>query len=296
MKALLAQTQVALAERQATLAEAEEARRRLESIVSQLNHEKFRAKSEKLHPDQYHLPLEDVEIGQGVLDAAQEKAQRGPFGRHLRFSPAQPRALAGPSAAGGAGHRAREHIVPVRLRRDAQDQRGRQRTAGRDPRAVARAGHAPPELRLPPLLGRGREGPCLKHMVPGGLPTEALIAGSSSPSSAITYVLSAGRDLCSPGHPTGSRHTRQLGRPGLLPSQVVSRAHAQASGWRGPPDHPGRGKVKKVFFWAIASDDRGHSPWCCSTMRQGAAAMLNASFKASADSSCKLTPVRAMTG
>ncbi|MGY4379477.1 transposase [Bradyrhizobium sp. i1.3.6] len=33
-----------------------------------------RAKSEKLRPDQYHLPLEDVEIAQGVLDAAQEKA------------------------------------------------------------------------------------------------------------------------------------------------------------------------------------------------------------------------------
>ncbi|WP_245436426.1 transposase [Mesorhizobium tamadayense] len=45
-------------------------RRRLESsTVSQLNHEKFGAKSEKLHPDQYHLPLEDVEIAQGVLDA-----------------------------------------------------------------------------------------------------------------------------------------------------------------------------------------------------------------------------------
>lgn len=62
LKALLAQTQAALAEHQAALAASEEARRRLESVVSQLNHEKFGAKSEKLHPDQYHLPLEDVEI------------------------------------------------------------------------------------------------------------------------------------------------------------------------------------------------------------------------------------------
>jgi Transposase C of IS166 homeodomain len=76
LKALLAQTQAALAEHQAALVESEEARRRLEIIVGQLNHEKFGAKSEKLHPDQYHLPLEDVEIAQGVLDAAQEKAQR----------------------------------------------------------------------------------------------------------------------------------------------------------------------------------------------------------------------------
>ena len=39
-----------------------------------MRREKFGAKSEKLRPDQFHLPLEDVEIAQGVLDAAQEKA------------------------------------------------------------------------------------------------------------------------------------------------------------------------------------------------------------------------------
>ena len=75
LKALLARTQIALAEHQAALAESEEARRRLESIVSELRREKFGAKSEKLSPEQYNLPLEDVEIAQGVLDAAQEKAE-----------------------------------------------------------------------------------------------------------------------------------------------------------------------------------------------------------------------------
>ena len=67
LKALLAETQAALAE-------SEEARHRLEIIVGQLNREKFGAKSEKLRPDQYHLPLEDVEVAQGILDAALEKA------------------------------------------------------------------------------------------------------------------------------------------------------------------------------------------------------------------------------
>ncbi|EHK52276.1 IS66 family transposase [Allomesorhizobium alhagi] len=56
------------------MAQSEEARRRLESIVSELQREKFGSKSEKLGPDQYNLPLEDVEIAQGVLNAAQEKA------------------------------------------------------------------------------------------------------------------------------------------------------------------------------------------------------------------------------
>lgn len=73
LKALLAQTQAALSEHQATLATSEE-RRRLEVILGELRREKFGAKSEKLRPGQYHLPFEDVEIAQGVLDAAQEKA------------------------------------------------------------------------------------------------------------------------------------------------------------------------------------------------------------------------------
>lgn len=74
LKALLTQTQAALNEHQAALAASEEARRRLEVILGELRREKFGAKSDKLRPDQYHLPLEDVEIAQGILDAAQEKA------------------------------------------------------------------------------------------------------------------------------------------------------------------------------------------------------------------------------
>ena len=75
LKALLAQTQAALADHQAALAQAEEARRRLEAIVSELRRDKFGAKSEKFSVDQCNLPLEDIEIAQGVLDAAQEKAE-----------------------------------------------------------------------------------------------------------------------------------------------------------------------------------------------------------------------------
>ncbi|SCB55440.1 Transposase C of IS166 homeodomain-containing protein [Bradyrhizobium shewense] len=66
------QTQAALSEHQGALAASEEARRRLEIILGELRREKFGAKSEKLRPDQYHLPPEDLEIAQGILDAAQE--------------------------------------------------------------------------------------------------------------------------------------------------------------------------------------------------------------------------------
>jgi transposase len=65
-----------LAETEAALADAVEAQRRLECIVSELRREKFGRKSEKLDPEQFNLLLEDVEIAQGVLEAAQEKARR----------------------------------------------------------------------------------------------------------------------------------------------------------------------------------------------------------------------------
>ena len=65
-----------LAETEAALADAVEAQRRLESIVSELRRETFGRKSEKLDPEQFNLPLEDVEIAQGLLEAAQEKARR----------------------------------------------------------------------------------------------------------------------------------------------------------------------------------------------------------------------------
>ncbi len=64
-----------LAETEAALADAVEAQRRLESVVSELRREKFGLKSEKLDPEQFNLPLEDIEVAQGVLEAAQEKAK-----------------------------------------------------------------------------------------------------------------------------------------------------------------------------------------------------------------------------
>jgi len=65
-----------LVETEAALADAVEAQRRLESIVSELRREKFGRTSEKLDPEQFNLPLEDVGIAQGVLEAALEKARR----------------------------------------------------------------------------------------------------------------------------------------------------------------------------------------------------------------------------
>src|SRR3546814_20755035 len=75
LRALLAQTQSALAEHRAALAVYEEARRRLENMLGDLRRAQFGSKSEKLSADQYALALADVEIAQGVLDAAHEQAE-----------------------------------------------------------------------------------------------------------------------------------------------------------------------------------------------------------------------------
>ena len=58
-----------------TLAETQEANRRLQDILRAAQREKFGKRSEKLSPDQFNLPLEDAEFAQGVLEAAQEKAE-----------------------------------------------------------------------------------------------------------------------------------------------------------------------------------------------------------------------------
>jgi transposase len=64
-----------LAEVEAALAEVQKANRRLEDILRFSQRERFGKRSEKLSPDQFNLPLEDAELAQGVLEAAQEKAE-----------------------------------------------------------------------------------------------------------------------------------------------------------------------------------------------------------------------------
>jgi transposase len=71
-----------LTEVEAALAEAQEAPRRLEDMPRRTSQRAtFGKRSEKLSPDPFNLALEDAELAQGVLEAAQEKAEaalRGP--------------------------------------------------------------------------------------------------------------------------------------------------------------------------------------------------------------------------
>ena len=83
-----------LAEVEAALAEMQEANRRLEDILRSSQRERFVKRSEKLWADQFNLSLEDAELAQGVLEAAQEKAEAA-LQRARGEMPARGRATAG---------------------------------------------------------------------------------------------------------------------------------------------------------------------------------------------------------
>src|SRR5438477_3524762 len=272
LKALLEETQAALAEHQAALAQSEEARRRLESIVSDLQREKFGSKSEKLSPQQYNLPLEDVEIAQGVLDAAQEKAEaiikgrsggqtrqrnsnRGHLPAHLaRLERViEPESTLCPCGCGemakiGEDVSERLDVVPAQFR--VLVTRRPKYACRRCSGAVVQA-HAP------------------EHVVPSGLPTEALIAqvivskfGDHVPFYRQVDIYTrqgikldratlgnwAGRG-CFHLQPIADHMGRHLAEATRLFMDETT----------APVLDPGRRRTKKGFFWAIASDDRGHS-------------------------------------
>ena len=67
-----------------------QANRRLEDILRTAQREKFGKRSEKLSPDQFNLALEDAELAQGVLEAAQERAEATLRGKGVE-APRKPR-------------------------------------------------------------------------------------------------------------------------------------------------------------------------------------------------------------
>ena len=265
LKAQLAQTQAALAA-------SEEARRRLEIIVSALRREKFGPKSEKLSAEQYNLPLEDVEIAQGVLDAAQEKAaavidgksgcgtrprrrNRGRLPAHLpRVERViEPESRMCPCGCGemakiGEDVSERLDMIPAQFR--VLVTRRPKYACRRCSRAVVQA-HAP------------------EHVVPGGLPTERLIAqvivskfGDHVPFYRQADIYSRqgiALDRATLGNWAGRAcfHLRPIAEH--LVGHLAAADRLFMDETTAPVLDPGRRRTKKGFFWAIARDDRGHA-------------------------------------
>ena len=106
-----------------------------------------------------------------------------------------------------------------------------------------------------------------EHVVPGGLPTERLIAWIivSTFGDHLPFCRQAGI-FARQGLP-GPRHARQLDGARLLHVMPVidhMRAHLRGAKrifvdeTRAPVLDPGRKATKSGYFWAVMSDDRGH--------------------------------------
>jgi len=264
LKAQLAQTQAALAE-------SEEARRRLESIVTELRRETFGPKSEKLSREQYNLPLEDVELAQGVLDAAQEKAEavirgktdgalrprqrnRGRLPAHLPrvervIEPESTMCPCGCGAMARIGEDVSERldVIPAQFRV----------LVTRRPRYACRR-----------CSGAVVQAPAPERVVPGGLPTEALIAqvvvskfGDHVPfyrQAEIYRRQGIALDRATLGNWAGRAcfHLQPIAEHMVSHLAAADRLFMDET--TAPVLDPGRRRTKKGFFWAMASDDRGY--------------------------------------
>ena len=167
----------ARAEAETRLAEVEEARARLERMVMQARHEKFGAKSEKLNPDQRFLPFEDIDVAEGMLDAAGEAAEKALGNRKKGRKPSnrnkgnlpdhleriEPESTLCPCGCGemvkvGEDRTERLNVIPARF----------QVLVTVRPKYVCRA-----------CAGKSHaQAPAPEWLVPRGLPTEALVAHS----------------------------------------------------------------------------------------------------------------------
>lgn len=270
-EAALEQTMASLTETEAALADARQAQRRLESIVKLLRRENFGAKSEKLSPEQFNLPLEDVELAQGVLEAAREKAEAAlkrrrkgeskPRNRNRGHLPAhlprierviEPESTLCPCGCGemakiGEDVSERLDVIPAQFR--VLVTRRPKYACRRCSGAVVQA-HAP------------------EHVVPGGLPTETLIAQ--------VVVSKFGDHL--PFYRQADIYRRQgidldrgtlgnwTGRACFHLQPIVEhmRQHLRAAErifvdeTKAPVLDPGRKRTKSGYFWSVVSDDRGH--------------------------------------
>jgi len=264
-----------LAEVEAALAEAHEANRRLEDILRTAQREKFGAKSEKLSPDQFNLPLEDAELAQGVLEAAQEKAEaalrrargetpckprrnRGHLPSHLPrvervIEPASTQCPCGCGEMARIGEVVSERldVIPAQFR--VLVTRRPKYACRRCSKSVAQA-HAP------------------EHVVPGGLPTESFIAWIivSKFGDHLPFYRQAGIFKRQGINLDRGTLGNWVGRAcfHLMPIINHMKVHLRGADrifvdeTRAPVLDPGRKATKSGYFWAVVSDERGHGGVC----------------------------------
>lgn len=266
----LAASEAARLDAEARLAEVEAARARLERLLAQMRRDTYGARSEKLDPDQRHLPFEDLEAAAGMLAAASEAAEKALGGRktaprppqrnkgnlpaHLPriervIEPASILCLCGCGAMAKIGEDRAERldVIPAQFRVLVTVR----------PKYVCRtcagAQHA--------------QAPAPEWLVPRGLPTEALVAHA--------MVAKFGDHL--PFHRQADIYRRQgidldrtmlaewSGRAAQLLTPVIDAMMAelrrsdrlQMDETTVPVLAPGTGAVRKDWLWVVLRDQRG---------------------------------------
>ena len=193
---------------------------RLRAIIHELQRHRFGRRSEQLDPDQLALALEEVE------QTCRPPRRPGEEPACSDARPAQRRKInrgACPRTCRGSRWWSTSPTRPVRAAagEDAQDRRGRVASGWTWCRPSSgcswRAGPSTPAG----LPGTVVQAPAPARLIESGLPTEALVARSSSPSTPTTF--------------------RSIGRPRSTPARgSASTARRSPTGWAGVPGGCGR--------------------------------------------------------
>jgi len=237
---------------------------RLEKLLADFKRALYGAKSEKANPDQYHLALEDIETAMAVVHAEDEaidppktvasksRAGRGVFPKHL---PRVEEVIAPEDVTCGCG--AERHIIgeDVSERLDIVPAQFRVLVTRR-PKYACRSCEA-----------GVIQSPATSRLIEGGMPTEATIASVIVSKYADHLPLYRQSQIYARQGVDIDRSTLAfwVGKAAyeLRPIHDALLAHLKTSSklfmdeTPAPVLDPGRGKVKKGYFWALARDDRG---------------------------------------
>lgn len=263
LKAIIMASQAKMSEQDGIIERKEDRILRLEKLLADFKRALYGAKSEKGHPDQFHLALEDIETAMAVVHAEDEaidppkttatsktRVGRGVPPKHL----SRIEEIIAPDVTCGCG--AERHIIgeDVSERLDIVPAQFRV-IVTRRPKYACRSCEAG-------VL----QAPAKPRLIEGGMPTEATIAsvivskyadhlplyrqsqiyarqGVDIDRSTLAFWVGKAAHELKPVHDALLAHLKQSSKLFMdeTPAPVLS---------------PGSGKTKKGYFWALARDDR----------------------------------------
>lgn len=264
LKAIILASQAKMVDQDGIIERKEDRIIRLEKLLADFKRALYGAKSEKANPDQYHLALEDIETAMAVVHAEDEvidppktatpksRVGRGVLPKHL---PRVEEVIAPEDVTCGCG--AERHIIgeDISERLDIVPAQFRVLVTRR-PKYACRSCEA-----------GVTQAPAKPRLIEGGMPTEATIASVIVSKYADHLPLYRQSQIYARQGVDIDRSTLAfwVGKAAyeLRPIHDALLAHLKTSSklfmdeTPAPVLDPGRGKVKKGYFWALARDDRG---------------------------------------